>query len=145
MLRANVSIASRVGLAFEPGMMMGSSRARARPATYTAGGGLGNVARDGMGFDGGLAGLNLALGSSSPGSNAIARTPAFGGLMMIEWAAAHPALTGRATNWRGPADGWHPEPVWIPNIIPWRAPSSRIRPRVVKPASKPARPLLAGS
>ena len=61
---------------------------------YARWGSLGNVAQHGVGADGGLAGLDMALGYPAPAYNAIARTPAFGGLMMIEMAGCLPGPYG---------------------------------------------------
>ena len=61
---------------------------------YAARGGLGDVAQHGMGADGDVAGLDMALGCPASTYNAIARTPAFGGLMMIEWAGCLPGPYG---------------------------------------------------
>jgi len=61
-------------------------------------GSLGDVARYGVGADGGVADLDMALGHPAPAYNAIALTPAFGGLMLIEWARCLPGPYG--PGWR---------------------------------------------
>lgn len=100
------------------------------------------MARDGVGADGGVAGLDMALGHPAPAYNAIARTPAFGGLMMIEWARCLPGPYGpgyklaRSSGPRASRADLDSESQHCP------APSPHIRPRIVVPTSKRRRPAL---
>ena len=102
-------------------------------------GSLGDVAQYGVDAHRRVADLDLALGYPAPAYNAVARTPAFGGLLMIEWAGGLPGPYGPGYKLARSSGPRASRADLDSEYHHRRAPSSHIKSRIVEPSKRRGR------